>query len=127
MAVDEPEVLRTGVLIRGHLDAAANEIPSDGMATGAVPHVKPAHGMIGVPTRGDGSMAWEWDYAAADIVVNEAGGGFTDWRGEPFRYNKPTPRNVGGLVIGNTREIHRQMLTAITPLIPEIEALRLQQ
>ena len=76
--------------------------------------------------RGDGTMAWEWDYAAADIVCHEAGGRFTDWRGEPFRYNKPTPRNEGGLVIGNTVELHGRMVTALEPLIPEIEASRAQ-
>ena len=123
MAIAQPEILRTGVIVRGHLDREANGI-SGQTAPLAVPLDRPAHGMIGVPMRGDGTMAWEWDYAAADIVVHEAGGRFTDWHGNEFRYNKPVPRNIGGLVFGNTTAVHARMIDAIGPLIPEIEASR---
>jgi 3'-phosphoadenosine 5'-phosphosulfate (PAPS) 3'-phosphatase len=37
--------------------------------------------LIGLPTTIDQTMAWEWDFASADIVVREAGGCFTDVRG----------------------------------------------
>jgi len=34
----------------------------------------------------------DWDIAAADLIVLEAGGLVTDHRGEQFRYNQPVPR-----------------------------------
>ena len=122
--VEQPKVLRTGVMIRAHIDATASGIAADAQA---IPPANMAHGMVGVPMRGDGTMAWEWDYAAPDIIVNEAGGRYTDWHGQHFAYNKPTPRNVGGLVIANTPGLHSQMLSAIEPLISEIETLRGEQ
>ena len=124
MAIETPRTLETGVLIRGHLDPAMSVIGNNPMRSTIAAFEQPAHGLIGVPMRGDGTMAWEWDYAAADIVVNEAGGRFTDWTGDFFRYNKPVPRNVGGLVIGNSADFHARMLDAIAPDIDAINALR---
>lgn len=85
---------------------------------------RPIHGLLGVPMMGDGTMAWEWDYVAADLVINEAGGRFTDWHGAFFTYNKPNPRNPGGLIIANTPHIHEQMLAAIAPEIDQVNASR---
>jgi 3'-phosphoadenosine 5'-phosphosulfate (PAPS) 3'-phosphatase len=69
-------------------------------------------------------MAWEWDYAAADLVINEAGGRFTNWHGDYFTYNKRVPRNPEGLIIANTPKLHEQMLAAIAPEIDEVNASR---
>jgi len=114
-----PKVLPTGVLIRGHVDPIASGMAADPVA---FPPANIAEGMIGLPYRGIGTLAWEWDFAAADLIVHEAGGRYTDWHGAQFRYNKSIPRNFGGLVIANTPELHDRMLAAIAPLIPEIEA-----
>ena len=120
MEIAAPQTMETGVLIRGHLDPGMATIAAHANGTSISAFDQPAHGLIGVPMRGDGTMAWEWDYAAADMVVNEAGGRFTDWTGGFFQYNKADPRNMGGLVIGNTVGFHERMLEAIAP---DVEAI----
>lgn len=74
--------------------------------------------LIGLPTRPDQTMAWEWDFAAADVIVHEAGGAFTDAWGRRFRYNKPVPRNEGGVVLSVDPATHQQVLAAIAPELP---------
>lgn len=74
--------------------------------------------LIGPPSRTDQTMAWEWDFAAADIVVREAGGAFTDAWGRRFDYNKPVPRNQGGLLIAVDPNTHRRVLDALAPELP---------
>jgi hypothetical protein len=68
--------------------------------------------MIGIRPGVDQTMASEWDFAVADLVIHEAGGVVTNLAGEPFRYNKRVPRNVGGLVAAADRETHRRVLKA---------------
>jgi len=41
----------------------------------------------------------EWDTAAAQIIIEEAGGLLTDWKGHAFRYNNPKTR-LPGLLAG---------------------------
>ena len=43
----------------------------------------------------------EWDVCASDIIVHEAGGKFTDSKGEIFNYNKKDPCNKHGYVATN--------------------------
>lgn len=43
----------------------------------------------------------EWDTAAAQCVVEEAGGRVLDIDGQPLRYNKPTLRNPSLLTVGD--------------------------
>ncbi|MEZ4624271.1 MAG: inositol monophosphatase family protein [Thermomicrobiales bacterium] len=45
------------------------------------------------------TIAWEWDFAAPDLFMHEAGGHFTDLAGRRFRYNKPGEKNDGGLIM----------------------------
>lgn len=51
--------------------------------------------------RWDGMMALkptnEWDVAAGALILAEAGACVTDAAGEPFRFNKPTPRIAAAL------------------------------
>ena len=54
--------------------------------------------MIGVRPGADQTMASEWDFAVADLVIHEAGGMVTDLTGQQFRYNKAVPSNLGGLI-----------------------------
>ena len=74
--------------------------------------------LIGLPTLPGQTMAWEWDFAAADIVVREAGGSFTDAWGNRFTYNKRVPRNVGGIVMSVDPDTHRRVIDAIAPELP---------
>ncbi len=69
--------------------------------------------IIGVRDGEDQNMASEWDFAVADLVFHEAGGVVTDLQGMPFRYNKPAPLNVGGLVAAVDPTSHALVLDAI--------------
>ncbi len=55
----------------------------------------------------------EWDIVVADLIVREAGGGFSTLDGSPHRYNKRVARNEGGLVIAATLELHRAIVSAL--------------
>lgn len=44
------------------------------------------------------TFAWEWDFAAPDLIIHEAGGQMTDLQGHQHRYNKPIPRNERGVI-----------------------------
>jgi 3'-phosphoadenosine 5'-phosphosulfate (PAPS) 3'-phosphatase len=56
---------------------------------------------------------WEWDFAAPDIIVREAGGVFSDAAGQPHRYNKPLPRNLGGVLLAPDAQTHRLLVEAV--------------
>jgi 3'-phosphoadenosine 5'-phosphosulfate (PAPS) 3'-phosphatase len=58
-------------------------------------------------------MASEWDFAVADLVFHEAGGIVTDLSGQPFGYNKPVPRNVGGLIAAADPALHARVMAAL--------------
>jgi 3'-phosphoadenosine 5'-phosphosulfate (PAPS) 3'-phosphatase len=49
------------------------------------------------------------------VVVNEAGGCFTDLSGRRFSYNKPQVRNRGGFVLSPDPVTHRRMIAALAP------------
>lgn len=47
------------------------------------------------------NKTWEWDVAAADIILGEAGGKLTDVFENRFTYNKKDPRNLQGYIASN--------------------------
>ena len=55
---------------------------------------------------------WEWDVCASDIIIHEAGGKFTDSKGELFNYNKKNARNKHGYVATNS-VIHKEIINSI--------------
>ena len=59
------------------------------------------------------TIAWEWDFAAPDLFMHEAGGHFTDLAGRRFRYNKPGGKNDGGLIMAKNGATHRRVLDAL--------------
>ena len=69
--------------------------------------------MIGVRPGEEQDMASEWDFAVADLVFHEAGGLVTDLAGQRFRYNKPTPGNVGGLIAAVDPTTHARVAEAL--------------
>jgi 3'-phosphoadenosine 5'-phosphosulfate (PAPS) 3'-phosphatase len=69
--------------------------------------------MIGVRPGADQTMASEWDFAVSDLVFHEAGGMVTDLSGQPFRYNKPVPHNLGGLIAAGDPTSHARVLAAL--------------
>jgi myo-inositol-1(or 4)-monophosphatase len=47
--------------------------------------------------------AYDWDLAAADLLVHEAGGLLTDFNGQRLRYNQPKPTHGALLAAGPGR------------------------
>ena len=80
---------------------------------------RPLDVMVGVREGDDQTMASEWDFAVADLVISEAGGKVTDLAGRPFRYNKPAPVNAGGLVAAADPTTHERVLSALRKILRE--------
>lgn len=55
--------------------------------------------------------SWEWDVAAGDLILREAGGACTDRVGQRLRFNNPRPQ-VNGVVAAGPL-IHRQVIDAL--------------
>jgi myo-inositol-1(or 4)-monophosphatase len=60
-----------------------------------------AHGELDAAFASSGSH--DWDLAAADLLVYEAGGLFTDFSGQPLRYNAAHASHGALLAAGNAR------------------------
>lgn len=69
--------------------------------------------LIGMRINDDTVFAWEWDFAAPDIIVRESGGSTTDLFGNLHQYNKPVPRNVGGIVMSVDPLTQNRVLDAL--------------
>ncbi|WP_435139701.1 3'(2'),5'-bisphosphate nucleotidase CysQ [Pseudopelagicola sp. nBUS_19] len=54
---------------------------------------------------------WEWDIAAGDLILREAGAVTSDRKGEKLIFNNPDPR-VQGIIAGNTR-VHHDISNAL--------------
>jgi myo-inositol-1(or 4)-monophosphatase len=55
-----------------------------------------------------GGHSHDWDLAAADLLVHEAGGALTPFTGEPLRYNCPVPQH--GMLVAAGRARHATLL-----------------
>lgn len=55
--------------------------------------------------------AWEWDIAAGDLILREAGAAVTDKSGAPLRFNNADPRSDG--VVAGSRAIHGAMVSRL--------------
>lgn len=69
--------------------------------------------LIGLDVAGSDTMGWEWDFAAADILIHEGGGAMTDLDDNLHRYNKPVPRNLNGLIFAVDPKTHASVLEAV--------------
>jgi 3'-phosphoadenosine 5'-phosphosulfate (PAPS) 3'-phosphatase len=120
--IEPPVTTTTGVIPRQYMEPGHPLLAgaSDAVAS---PPVAPLHAFVGLPLLGDGSSAWEWDFVAADLIVHEVGGRFTNCRGRLHRYNRRRPRNEGGLIIANTPELHARLVQAFAPEMDLVEAL----
>lgn len=54
------------------------------------------------------SSKHDWDVAAGDLIVREAGGCVSDHRGEPLQYNAPEP--VQASIVAAGPALHRRLL-----------------
>ena len=57
--------------------------------------------------------SWEWDIAAGDLILREAGGRCTDRAGQPLRFNNPHPRLNGVVAAGPA--LHTQLRARLDP------------
>lgn len=56
---------------------------------------------------------WEWDIAAGDLILREAGAATSDHTGAALRFNNPDPR-LAGVVAGNV-QLQRDICAALMP------------
>lgn len=66
---------------------------------------------LGLTSRLSTKVAQEWDIAAPDLLVHEAGGIFTDLWGRLPRYNKRNTSISGGLLVAGDQQTHDRVLT----------------
>ena len=59
---------------------------------------------------------WEWDIAAGDLILREAGAVVSDRMAKPLVFNKPDPR-LNGVVAGGP-PLQRQICDALAPVNP---------
>ncbi|WP_299948379.1 3'(2'),5'-bisphosphate nucleotidase CysQ [uncultured Ruegeria sp.] len=57
--------------------------------------------------------SWEWDIAAGDLILREAGGVCTDRSGQPLRFNNARPRLNGVVAAGS--DIHASLCAQLDP------------
>ncbi len=62
--------------------------------------------------------SWEWDIAAGDLIVREAGGICSDRAGQPLRFNNAHPRLNGVIAAG--KPLHDQLSEQLDPNGPGI-------
>jgi 3'-phosphoadenosine 5'-phosphosulfate (PAPS) 3'-phosphatase len=62
------------------------------------------------PQPGDPGVGSDWDMAAPDLLLHEAGGVLTDDRGELIQYNKPEVELRHGVIAATDSAVHRRLL-----------------
>ncbi len=65
--------------------------------------------------------SWEWDIAAGDLLIREAGGHCTNRTGEVLRFNNPTPKLNG--VLAANHQLHQELLANLNPEGPGLAPL----
>jgi myo-inositol-1(or 4)-monophosphatase len=58
-----------------------------------------------------GGHSHDWDLAAADLLVHEAGGALTSFGGATVTYNGPVPRH--GMLVAAGRDRHAALMELI--------------
>lgn len=53
-------------------------------------------------------QSWEWDIAAGELILSEAGATVTDQKGEALRFNNPHPQTDG--VVASGKELHTDFM-----------------
>ena len=99
------------------LAAPAPKVSQSGISLRRImPGSQEADAVIGYKlgeTLDEQTFAWEWDFAAPDLIIHEAGGSMTDLEGHTHRYNKPVPRNERGVIFSVDPTTNRRVVDAI--------------
>lgn len=66
----------------------------------------------------DRTYGGEWDFAAPDLIIREAGGAMSDLLGRPHRFNKANVRNGGGLIYSCDPATHARVVVACAAGLP---------
>lgn len=98
-----PQTFVGGFVARGHL-SYAEKVPSL-----ACRFVRVAEGTFDVGM--SSANAHDWDMAAADLILEEAGGLLTDGTGAKLAYNKAVPRHPP--LFGASRALHPAVLDLV--------------
>ena len=64
--------------------------------------------------------SWEWDIAAGDLILREAGGQTSDRFGKDLRFNNPRPQLDG--VVAGPPALHKELIAALDPQGPGIDS-----
>jgi 3'(2'), 5'-bisphosphate nucleotidase len=67
------------------------------------------------------SAAKDWDFAAPELILTEAGGKFSYFDGQPVRYNRGDVRQWGGIMASNG-PCHQQLCQLSTAILAQIDA-----
>jgi 3'(2'), 5'-bisphosphate nucleotidase len=67
------------------------------------------------------SAAKDWDFAAPELILTEAGGKFTHANGDPLIYNRGDVRQWGCLIASNGH-CHKDLCEQATKLLAQIDA-----
>jgi myo-inositol-1(or 4)-monophosphatase len=89
-------------------NGGADIVPFPKMASLAMRLVRIASGRIDAGLVGDKS--YDWDIAAADLILNEAGGHLTDLDGNKPRYNCESPRHPA--LVAAPAAFHPELINA---------------
>jgi 3'-phosphoadenosine 5'-phosphosulfate (PAPS) 3'-phosphatase len=81
---------------------------------------RPFDVVVGPIPRIDKTYGGEWDFAAPDLIITEAGGAMSDLFGEKHRFNKPLMRNTGGLIYSCDPATHARVVAACAAGIPTL-------
>ena len=66
------------------------------------------------------SAAKDWDFAAPELILTEAGGQFTHFHGDPLTYNKGDVRQWGGLLASNGH-CHQSLCQEAIAILADID------
>lgn len=99
-----------------HLESLSPDtLPQPKVHSLALRLTRVAHGALDVAIASPGSH--DWDLAAADLLVHEAGGVMTDLTGKPLRFNQPHTRHPALVAAGTAR--HATLITLMRDRLPE--------
>lgn len=65
------------------------------------------------PDPEDVAAGGEWDVAAPDLILNEAGLRFTNHLGELFHYNQPNRELRSGVIVAIDHGVHQRLVDAV--------------
>jgi len=95
--------------------------PTNGLGSRSfIPPDNQVDAIVGVAVDGRKLDAWEWDLAAVDLIVREAGGCSTDLSGNPLHFNQPDPR-IKDLLLSTDPDTHSRTLSAIAATMRDLD------